>query len=206
MRRKIIWQHWQNPYGNEESEFVDEDKSPWELREELEESPKAFKVRPVIPTPLGFVPVYPFQNFSETFEFWMGHTNFDITQDVSDKIEATPGVEFLDVITRYCFRIAIGKAFNGTDVKLNIQQNLNAMPPKKGEINPHDMKLDKVTRDKVTLIQETIKKEFLYWAIYVMPNGEIDAGGANTEEGYDMHLELYKGAQEVAGGVIYQYA
>lgn len=205
-KRKIIWQHWQNPFGGDEEEFVNEEaakiRTPWEDEEEEKE----VKIRPVVPTPMGFMPIYPFQSFSKSFEFWLGHTNFDITPGVKDKIEATEGVEILDVITRYCFRVAVGKAFTGADVKISIQRALNAMPPRQGEINPYDIKLDKDTEQKVSLLRKSLADTFEFWAIYVLPNGEIDVTGANTQDGHAMHVELYQQAQELAGGVIYQYS
>jgi hypothetical protein len=208
MRRTIQWRFWKNPFGNGE-EYVDEKevgevKPFYDSYEDREQEP--FKIRPVVPTPMGFIPVHPYQSFTESFQFWMGDTNFDITAEVKDIIEATPGVEILDILTRYCFRFAVGKCFNSEEVKVSIQQSLRAMPPKRGEHNPGDIVLDKDTRQKVHLIKEHLKDKFSYWAIYVVPNGEIDVSGSNTQEGYDMQFELYKQCQELAGGIIYTYA
>ncbi len=51
-RNKIIWSYWQNPYGDDTDEFVDEDKaevlSPWEEKERGGD--KATRIRPVIST------------------------------------------------------------------------------------------------------------------------------------------------------------
>lgn len=208
-RRKIIWQYWKNPFGDDTNEFVEENeadvKSPWEINEEENYGDKVVKIRPVIPTPMGFMPIQPFQNFVNYFEFWMGHTNFDITEEVQEKIESTPGVEILDVITRYCFRFAVGKAFDGREVRMDIQRRLDALPPVKGEINPRNMKLDQDTKEKLDILQKMLPEKFPFWAVYVLPNGEIDVAGANTREGYDMHLDLYSQAQKMAGGIIYQY-
>lgn len=206
-RKQIIWQHWRSPYGSDEDEFVPEDKadvpSPWEERENGQ---PGFDVRPVVITPMGLIPIHPYRKFTEYFQFWVGDTNFDVTPSVRDTIEGVEGVEILDVLTRYSFRIAVGKVFDGARVKYDIQAALNALPPKKGEINPYAMTLDQETRDKVSILQSTLKDKFPYWAVFVLPNGEIDVAGANTQEGYDMHLDLYEKAQEVAGGVIYQYS
>ena len=56
--------------------------------------------------------------------FWLAHTNFNITQSISEQIEKVDGVETLDIFTRYRFRIAIGKAFNSSIVMQNIQNQL----------------------------------------------------------------------------------
>lgn len=204
MRRKIIWSFWNNPFSDDEYLKEDEvqSKTPWEQEEENKE----FQLRPVIPTLMGFMPIQPFQSLTKYFEFWVGNTNFDITGEVKEVIESTPGVEILDIFSRYCFRIAIGKAFKSTDVKISIQEALNVMPPKKGEINPRGMKLDEDTNCKVLELKAVLKEQFPFWAIYILPNGEIDGAGSNTLDGYEMHLDLYQYAQELAGGVIHQYA
>lgn len=205
--RKIIWQFWNNPFGPDEPEFVAEDEAhPDKWGDEPEDESRQVHIRPVIATPMGFMPVNYFQSFAKAFEFWMGHTNFDITHHVKDVIEAVPGVEILDVLTRYCFRIAVGKAFDGNDVKLAIQKALNAMPPKPGEQNPFDLKLDEDTSAKVALLRSHLKEKFPYWTIYVLPNGEIDVSTANSRDGYDVYLDLYQRAQELVGGIIYTHA
>lgn len=210
VRRKIIWTYWQNPFVlDNENEYVYEDradtKTPWQIKEDVENGIQSYRVRPVIVTPMGMIPIQPLQNINESLQFWMAYTNFDITSEVKEKIDTTSGVEILDIISRYSFRIAVGKAFDSSEVKYDIQKILNALPPPKGEINPQNITLDKVTKEKVSSLQSIIKKEFQYWAIYVIPNGEIDVAGTNEKENYDTHLELYQQAQTMAGGIIYQY-
>lgn len=207
-RRKIIWEYWQNPYGAEGPEFVDEEDAdvPDPSDEQKQVSSKNVEVRPVIPTSMGLIPVTSFRTFTEVFEFWIGHTNFYITSQVEEAIEFSPGVEIFELFSPYRFRICIGKAFNGNEVKHAIQKELNALPPARGEINPNLIKLDEETQDKVSLLQYDLRDRFPYWAIYVMPNGEIDASGSNTEEGHEMHIRLYTTALDIAGGVIYKYA
>ena len=130
--RKIVWEEWKDPlapllkdnsktlkdedseniakyrdavktFGYDESEDDDDDyrmlKGPTDV------------IGACIVGPMGIVPINESNIPSKLFTFWMGHTNFDIDDEVALKIEATPGVESLDVFTRYRFRIAIGRAF-----------------------------------------------------------------------------------------------
>ena len=69
------------------------------------------------------------ENFSEqlslltSYECWIGHTNFDITESTKENVEKTDGVEVLKVCSRYRFFIGIGKMFNFSDVRKQIESN-----------------------------------------------------------------------------------
>ena len=207
MKRKIIWNYWQNPFGGGEKEFAEESEvevKKWNDSYTPQEE-HDIKIRPVIPTPIGLIPVHPFQDFTNSFEFWMGHVNFNITQEIKEKIEEVPGVEILDVITRYCFRISIGKAFDGSEVKLEIQKVLSIAPNFKGVINPTNIKLDSETEEKVSILKNILKGRYSFWLIYVLPNGEIDTMGGNTNKECEKYLDLYTEAQKSAGGIIFQH-
>ena len=58
---------------------------------------------------------------NKMFNFWTGHTNFSITPDVAVKIEKIEGIEVLDILTRYRFRIGIAKLFRDRNVMNKIQ-------------------------------------------------------------------------------------
>ena len=64
------------------------------------------------------------------FDCWIGHTNFDITQRIKNKLDKIPGVELLKVCSRYRFFIGIGKMFDFKEVRNTIEEELIA----KGEI------------------------------------------------------------------------
>ena len=51
------------------------------------------------------------------YDCWIGHCNFDITEDIKQMLDETPGVEVLKVISRYRFFIGVGKMFKFTDVR-----------------------------------------------------------------------------------------
>jgi hypothetical protein len=207
MKRFIKWSYWQNPLGGG-SEWVDEDQAKvpdedtvWGEEEDDNKKP----VRPVVPTPIGLIPVHVFGNFAANCEFWMGSANFDITPPVGLIIEATPGVEIFDVVTRYRFRIAVGPCFKFADVKIAIEEALDATPPARNEENPLNLKLDEGLRDKVRLLEQQSRERFPYWAIYVVPNGDIAFDGYHSQEEalFEDKLDLYRNAQKLAGGIIF---
>lgn len=84
---------------------------------------KATPVR-VMATPMGIIPITENTASSKIFNFWLGHTNFNITKKIAQTIEDIDGVETLDVFTRYRFRIGVGKAFSDSDVMRNINKQL----------------------------------------------------------------------------------
>lgn len=121
----IIWQKWVDPFGadDEESKWIDyEDDTPEDVKDYLSELTANNHTIKVIASPLGIIPYNENTASSKIFNFWVGHTNFSITSDIVKILEATDGVETLDVFTRYRFRIAIGKCFKDSDVMREIDQ------------------------------------------------------------------------------------
>jgi len=127
MNRKIGWQKYEDviqsemhsPMANilfdDLASEVDEDEY-----EEKHETPEqeAF-----------FLP----KNFYETislmsrFDCWIGHTNFNITTSVKNKLNEVDGIEVLNVNSRYRFFIGIGKMFNFSDVRKNIEEAITSI-------------------------------------------------------------------------------
>jgi hypothetical protein len=117
----IIWQKWFDPFGDDEEQhnFDEEEIDSIEDLTQFQQKPMK-----AIATPMGIIPYTENTASSKIFNFWVGHTNFNITQNISDLIEDTDGVETLDVFTRYRFRIAIGKSFDESKVKTDINHRV----------------------------------------------------------------------------------
>lgn len=125
--KQIIWQKWADPFGNDAEEDIDYDPYVGDYEEEYDEPDsktteeihqhlkKTLPVK-VIATPMGIIPMNDNTMSGKIFNFWIGHTNFNITSKIADIIEKTEGVETLDIFTRYRFRIAIGKAFEDSTI------------------------------------------------------------------------------------------
>jgi hypothetical protein len=119
----IIWQKWFDPFGDdEESHTFDDD----DVEEDYSIEDQSLLQKPMkaIATPMGIIPYTENTASGKIFNFWVGHTNFDITQIVASAIELADGVETLDIFTRYRFRIGIGKAFDDSKVKTDINQTV----------------------------------------------------------------------------------
>ena len=69
---------------------------------------------------MGIIPINESTTSGKVFNFWVGHTNFNISKPIAEVIENAEGVETLDIFTRYRFRISVGKAFDDSTVMRNI--------------------------------------------------------------------------------------
>jgi len=129
----IVWEKWVDPFGadmdeakwtdyNNEFPYSGEDDDHGDGEHKITHS-KSKPIR-VIATPLGLIPYNEYTASSKIFNFWLGHTNFDISESIKKIIEESEGVEILDIFTRYRFRIAIGKCFNDSETMININNDI----------------------------------------------------------------------------------
>lgn len=126
----IVWQKWFDPFGHDDLP-IDSDSLDQEESSEDENSNNKDNTIPIkegslraIITPMGLIPYTENTASSKIFNFWVGHTNFNLSKKVVDIIEDADGVEVLDVFTRYRFRIAIGKVFDDARVMTNINDKV----------------------------------------------------------------------------------
>lgn len=109
----------------EEEEILDEEDSI-DL-ETYEEDEEESSVKNIL-GPSAMLPLTPqlIEDISliSNFDCWIGHTNFDLTHSIKDKLDKIAGVEVLKVWSRYRFFIGIGKMFDFTDVRNNIEKIL----------------------------------------------------------------------------------
>lgn len=137
----IVWQKWVDPFGknpediewpgfkdHDVSDNFDNDENESMLENTIEQIEKMQNIKSnpiqVIATPMGIIPYNEHTACSKIFNFWVGHTNFNITAKIAKVIEESNGVETLDVFTRYRFRIAIGKLFEDKLVMKQINDNV----------------------------------------------------------------------------------
>lgn len=133
----IIWEKWFDPLGGDDQDLEDDDEIEDLADDDIIDGigdpidKSLFKYKNsninkcrIIMTPFGIIPYNENTASSKIFNFWMGHSNFGITSNISDIIEKIDGVETLDVFTRYRFRIAIGKAFQDSEVMRIINKNV----------------------------------------------------------------------------------
>jgi hypothetical protein len=133
----IIWEKWRDPFLGYDENDIDIEAEPMpkfldDASEDVEENEgeeedivKSSKPVRVIATPMGLIPYNEYTASGKIFNFWTGHTNFNITKHVAKIIETTNGIETLDIFTRYRFRIGIGKAFEDRIIMKSIENRIN---------------------------------------------------------------------------------
>lgn len=215
--RLISWSRWEDPMGRnrDQIEYVpekdvkkfDNDRNDV-FDEEEDDEGLADEPSPVVITPMGILPLRPWNDPTKVFNFWLGETNFDITGEVTEILNDIPGVEILDIFTRYKFRIAVGNNFKFQDVRQAIELALDAVPHKTENNDTTDnvnITLDDDTKTKIQQIIKTQLAQYPLWALYVCPNGQIDMIGSEekTKE-FNERIEMYTEAKRLAGGYIYK--
>ena len=105
-----------------------------------------------ISTPIGTYPEDSCMKPSDRWDCWMGHSNFSITNEISDKIELVDGIEALKIMGRYSFFIGIGKLFDIKDVRTDIEKELCVYTEQEILSNEN-------TQATVTLVKEQLKTE-----------------------------------------------
>jgi hypothetical protein len=131
----VVWQKWVDPFGFDDEEeelssFINDQADETEYNQsstlpdqEIIQNMKASTIK-VMATPMGIIPINDNTASGKIFNFWIGHTNFNITKKIAGVIETISGVETLDIFTRYRFRIAVGKAFNDSEVMRDINNTI----------------------------------------------------------------------------------
>jgi len=112
---RLIWEKYEHPYK------VDAPKRPQE-ESWGEEDDGDQAVQQLLLTPFGAMPVNDSNNPDKLFNLYIVHTNFPISQPIMDVTFDVPGIESVDVFTKYRMRIGIGKAFKEGEVRTNLAQ------------------------------------------------------------------------------------
>lgn len=61
---------------------------------------------------------------AESFDCWLGHTNFNLTEEIKENLNEVDGVEVLKICSRYRFFVGIGKMFDFSDVRETIEKDI----------------------------------------------------------------------------------
>lgn len=73
----------------------------------------------ILPIPEGIIGE---ASLATSFDCWIGHTNFNITEDIKNKVNRVDGVEILKIHSRYRFFIGVGKMFEFSQVREDIEK------------------------------------------------------------------------------------
>jgi len=199
MRRNIKWEKWTDPLL---SNYEDNEWPGFDLDADGNELPiHTAERQPVLHTPHGVISLVHGVMASDRFDFWLMYTNFDIDDDIADAIEKVPGVETMEVSTRYTARIGFPRSgfFKPRDVMYQILLLVRQMAHE--EQDAQLAGLDDETIEKVTRTRDQIEEKYDNWALWVVPNGNVEVLGADTINAtYHEKLALLKEAFGAVGG------
>jgi len=140
MQKKILWQKFEDlieeqfkspivkmitdHHNNEVQKLLEQEMSPNDdfLSNEFEEMERErITTKPMLAMPNDISnEIY----LSSSYDCWVGHANFDITEKMMMQINKVHGVEALKIITRYRFFVGAGRAFEFSDVRKGIEETL----------------------------------------------------------------------------------
>jgi hypothetical protein len=110
---------------NPPMEFLDESEITYEEMEALKRELETDKRPQEEPTALAVTEELISQvSMLANFDCWVGHTNFNISETIKKTLEEIAGVEILKISSRYRFFIGVGRMFDFTDVRQDIEEKL----------------------------------------------------------------------------------
>jgi hypothetical protein len=133
MKRKIGWQKYEDVIEShvnspildiilskysETQETMDQKEYIEEEEQEAESVDQGITMMPISAKMMDDIAML------NNFECWMGHTNFDITPEVKEKLNTIEGIELLKVCSRYRFFIGIGRMFHFANVRKLIDEEI----------------------------------------------------------------------------------
>lgn len=124
MSRKIGWQKYEDVIQSEMYSPMANvlfDDLASEIDEEEYEEEREMQEQETLFLPKNF---YETISLMSRFDCWIGHTNFNITTSIKNKLNEVDGIEVLNVVSRYRFFIGIGKMFQFSDVRKDIEKTI----------------------------------------------------------------------------------
>jgi hypothetical protein len=185
----IIWRRWQDPlYPLVEAYEPEEDEEDYDFKKAIEsfggDKENKYKQKydawggPIMMGPHGIVPLMESNLPGTLYNFWVGDTNFDLTKNLRSTIARVPGVESLDVFTRYRFRLGVGRAFDQAKVKASVETS----------VQPKVKPVATANLEKLDAVKKMLQKKFPFWAIVSFPNGKYEYVGGRSED--EVYIKL----------------
>jgi hypothetical protein len=189
MKKNIIWRKWTDP-------LVKQIKSIEQEGSEVSGPPQA-----VLYTPMGVLGCVTDTFVANSFDFWMMYTNFSITPQIAQIIDNTHGVESLDIYTKYRARIGFPTSglFDVEHVMQQIKDRIVFL-----DRQSQNQQLTGLSEDLTKKAIETRDKlddKFEYWAMLVLPNGNIEVMCSNEKNiTFDEKVKVLKTTEQCVGG------
>jgi len=201
--KKIAWESWNavveeiesfpssiEPYEEEGAQSFDQMDKPSEFGEIFIQQPK------FVYTPLGIYPAESTFKPSDRWDCWIGYTNFGITKNIANILDTqVDGVEALKILGKYSFFIGVGKLFDITDVRQNIESALCAY-------TEQEILSNEDTQATVDLVKEQLSTN-KYWSMLVSPEGKVEyVVSDNMDKVYLDGLNNLMELKQNIGGII----
>jgi len=135
MKKIIAWENWSEIEKelsddtilvDEQSQMSDDEESLLkEIQNEFIFHPMTAEMKsPIIQTPFGPVHIESKLKPSDRWDCWLGYTNFNLTEEIEEKIKNVEGIDALKIMSRYTFCIGVAKLFQFSEVRRNIENEL----------------------------------------------------------------------------------
>jgi len=214
MNKQVSWVHWIDPF-KQMIEKMENDNKFKETNEEEWSEDNEIMIHP----PMDFMIPMMMQQRVENSKFidpdmWIGHTNFEITPYSIQKIHSVPGVDVVERVSKYEFRIIIGKLWENASefrkIRIGIENKLcglhNELTHDLEVVDQYNIEIKGKLKAKVTRTRNKLSKKYKYWAILVLPNEKIDFIGDNTlSDDFTNKISIYNLAILNVGGVLQSY-
>jgi len=196
--KKIAWENWGPDVLDEEIIEETLNNEDFQDDEELAEEALMFlgRIPKLITTPSGIFQLHDKMNVLNQFDCWMGHCTVEKT------MESIEGVEFLSVIGRYRFFLGIGRLFNFSDVRIEIEKTFcdNVIAETEPDLEASYTSLS----DSIGSLKNLVS-EYKHWAIFIGADGMVDytiTNEDNDQNYLDMITEYEKYKKENGGTIL----
>lgn len=163
---RIIWEDWKDPFLAAVNEH--KEKGWMDSYDHLDKPGQMGVYQgPVVMGAAGMIPLNELNCPSRNFRLYVGHTSFNLSQRVANKMVGVPGVEIFRIWTRYRFWLGVGRAFDSKQVKneiLAVVRKQLAVPS---------------TPSQMALLQAELSSKHKYWAIFTYPSGKLGFVGGD---------------------------
>jgi len=185
MIRKFKWSRWVDQFKNMFKNITEREDNYEDDDEDDEHPTGLMPIKPslVMHTPMGLVPVPMLPGFaSDNLDFWILHTNFNITHKLIDLTATVDGIASVDPMTRYSIRIGIPKSglFNINDVQLGVEKSILAHFYEQQNLILSNLPAN--TSDKIKEVRTNLDKKYIHWTIMILPNGNMEVVTSNDKD------------------------
>lgn len=139
----------------------------------------------------------------------IGHTNFVMISSMMKTIDSVDGVDHVELISKYRFKIIIAKMFDFSSIRVDIERLLC---DKHQDLEYHSLSIYDTENlvlksDHLSQVKERkqlLNQKYKYWVIYVTPNGNIDYKASNKiSSKFVEGVEIFNSTMILVGGAIF---